>query len=61
MNMVTFIVAFVFCLVAAIISGCALVQLHRNNQKARNTLVTGFGFWLLGIVLSAILFGFFSL
>lgn len=61
MNVVTFIVAFVFCLLAAIFSGYALVQLHRNNQKARGTLVTGFGFWLLGIVLAAILFGCFSL
>ena len=61
MNTVTFIVALVFCLIAAILSGYALVQLHRNNQKARSTLVTGFGFWLFGIVIAAILFGFFSL
>jgi predicted Co/Zn/Cd cation transporter (cation efflux family) len=61
MNVVTFIVALVFSLIAAIVSGYALVQLHRNNQKARSTLVAGFGFWLAGIVISSILFGFFSL
>ena len=61
MNTVTFIVALVFCLTAAIVSGYSLVQLHNNSQKARNTLVIGFGCWLSGIVLAAILFGFFSL
>ena len=61
MNTVSFVVALVFCLIAAILSGYALVQLHRNNQKARSTLVTGFGFWLFGVVIAAILFVFFSL
>jgi hypothetical protein len=61
MNIVTFIVALVFCLLAAIFAGYSLVQIHRNNQKARGTLATGFGFWLSGIVVAAILFGFFSL
>jgi hypothetical protein len=61
MHIVTFIVALIFFLAAAIISGFALAQISRNEARARNTLTTGFSLWLLGIVLAAILFGFFSL
>jgi uncharacterized protein YacL len=61
MHTVTFIVALVFFLIAGIISGFALAQMSRNEARARNTLTTGFSFWLFGIVLAAILFGFFSL
>ncbi len=61
MNTVSFIVVLICGLIGAIVSICALVQLRGNNPKARGTLVTGFGFWLLGIVLAAVLFGFFSL
>jgi len=61
MHTVTFIVALIFFLTAAIITGFALAQISRDEAKARNTLTTGFSFWLFGIVLSAILFGFFSL
>jgi len=61
MHTVTFIVALIFFLTAAIISGYAIAQISRNEARARNTLTTGFSFWLFGIVLTAILFGFFSL
>jgi hypothetical protein len=61
MNTVTFIVALVFSLAAAVVSVIALIQISRNRAWARNTLVTGFGLWLFGIVVAAILFGFFSL
>ena len=61
MHTVTFIVALVFFLTAAIITGFALAQISKNEARARNTLTTGFSFWLFGIVLAAILFGFFSL
>ncbi|MFC2058564.1 hypothetical protein ACFLTS_02835 [Chloroflexota bacterium] len=61
MHIVTFIVAIVFCVAAAVVSGYALVRLARNDTKARGTLEAGFGLWLFGIVISAILFGFFSL
>jgi len=61
MHTVTFIVALIFFLIAAIISGFALVQISKNEARARNTLTTGFSFWLFGIVIAAILFGFFSL
>jgi len=61
MHTVTFIVALIFFLIAAIISGFALVQISKNKARARSTLTTGFSFWLFGIVLAAILFGFFSL
>ena len=61
MHIVTFIVALIFCVAAAVLSGYALVRLARNDKRARGILETGFGLWLFGIVLSAILFGFFSL
>lgn len=61
MHTVTFIVVLVFSLIAAIIAGIGMARLSRNDARARNTLTTGFGFWLGGIVLAAILFGFFSL
>ena len=61
MHTVTFIIALIFFLTAAIIAGYALAQISRNEARARNTFTTGFSFWLFGIVLSAILFGFFSL
>jgi hypothetical protein len=61
MHTVTFIVALVFFLTAAIITGFALAQISKNEAGARNTLTTGFSLWLFGIVLAAILFGFFSL
>ncbi|MFC1986024.1 hypothetical protein ACFLWC_03420 [Chloroflexota bacterium] len=61
MHTVTFIVALIFFLIAAIISGFALVLISRNEARARNTLTTSFSFWLFGIALAAILFGFFSL
>jgi ABC-type polysaccharide transport system permease subunit len=61
MHIVTFVVALIFCLPAAIIFSYGLAQLAKNKPQARNTLVTGFGLWLSGIVLAAILFVFFSL
>ena len=60
MHTVTFIVALISLVTAAIISGFALAQISSNEAKARRTLTTGFSILLCGIVLAAILFGFFS-
>ena len=61
MHFVTFIVAIVFCLIAAGLLGYGLVQLHRDNRRARGLISSGFMVWLLGILVSAIIFGVFSL
>ena len=61
MHFVTFIVALVFCLIAASLLGYGLVQLHRDNGRARGLISSGFMVWLLGILVSAIIFGVFSL
>ena len=61
MYTVTTIVAVVFIVVAAILFGLGLVKLYQNNQKARGLISSGFFVGLLGVVISAIIFGFFSL
>ena len=61
MHLVTFIVAFVFILVAAILFGCGLVKLYQGNKGSRNLVSSGFMVGLLGVIISVILFGFFNL
>ena len=61
MHIVTFVVALIFFLIAATFFGYGLVQLFHQNQRARGTIGTGFITGLLGVVIAAILFGFFSL
>jgi hypothetical protein len=61
MHFVTFIVALVFILVAASLFTYGLTQLHNNNPRARGTISSGCMVGLLGILVAAILFGFFSL
>ena len=60
MYIVTFIVAAVFFIIAAIFSGVALAQIARNKPQARGTLTTGFTLWILGILVAAVTFGIFS-
>lgn len=60
MPTVTFIVAAVLFLIAAAFFIWGLWQLARNNRGALNTLTTGFGIGLLGVVVAAIIFGFFG-
>jgi len=60
MNTVTFYVVLVCSIIAAVTLLTGLVQLYRRKPVARNTFTIGFGVWLLGIVLAAILFGFFT-
>jgi Na+(H+)/acetate symporter ActP len=61
MHIVTFIVAAAFIIVAAILFGRGLVRLYQRNLKARGLISSGFMVGLLGVVISAILFGFFNL
>ena len=62
MHFVTFIVTFVFILAAAILFGRGLVKLYqKNNIKARGLISSGFMVGIWGIVVAAIIFGFFSL
>ena len=61
MHTVTFIVAGIIFLIAGILYVSALVQQSRDNSKGRGLMATGFAMWLGGIVVAAVLFGFFSL
>jgi hypothetical protein len=61
MHFVTFIVAFVFVLVAAILFGRGLVKLYQGNEQARSLISSGFMVGLWGVVIAAIIFGVFSL
>ena len=61
MYFVSFIVALVFMVIAACLFGRGLVKLYRDNRKARGLIATGYMFGLLGIVTSAIIFGFFNI
>ena len=61
MHYVSFIVVFIFILVAAILFGRGLVRLYQDNGRARGLISSGFMVGLLGVVIAAILFGFFSL
>lgn len=62
MLLVTFIVAIVLILLAAILFGSGLVRLYQNsNLRARGLMSTGFMFGLLGIVAAAIIFNIFNI
>ncbi len=61
MHIVTFIVAFLFVVVAAILFSRGLVRLYQGNARARGLISSGFMVGLAGVIISAILFGFFNL
>jgi hypothetical protein len=61
MHFVSFIVALVFILLAACLFGIGLVKLYQGNAKSRGFISSGFMVGVWGIVVAAILFGFFSL
>jgi hypothetical protein len=61
MHFVTFIVAFVFILAAAILFGRGLVKMYQGNGQSRGLISSGFMVGLLGVLISAIIFGVFSL
>jgi len=61
MFFVSFIVILVFILVAAILFSCGIVKLYQGNKKSRSLISSGFMVGLWGVVIAAIIFGFFSL
>jgi FtsH-binding integral membrane protein len=62
MHFVTFIVALVFIVAAIILFSYGLVRLYQgNNDKSRSLIGSGFMVGLWGVVITAIIFGFFSL
>ncbi|MFH1647648.1 MAG: hypothetical protein ABID71_08205 [Chloroflexota bacterium] len=61
MHLVTFIVVLAFIVVAAILFASGMVQLHKESGAARGLISSGFMVGLLGVVVGAILFGFFNL
>lgn len=61
MHFVSFIVVLVFILIAACLFGRGLVRLYQGNEKSRGLISSGFMVGVWGIVITAILFGFFSL
>jgi high-affinity Fe2+/Pb2+ permease len=61
MPTLTFLVSLPLFLISAGIFCYGLVQLARNeDQRASNWISAGFGVGLLGVVVAAIVFGFFS-
>jgi FtsH-binding integral membrane protein len=61
MHIVTFLVAALFIIIAAILFGLGLVRLYRDNDKARGLISSGFMVGLLGVVVAVVIFGFFNL
>ena len=61
MHSVSFIVALIFFVIAAVFFCYGLAQLAKDKPQAQNTISTGFITGLMGILLATILFGFFSL
>jgi hypothetical protein len=61
MHFISFIVAFVFILIAAVLFGRGLVRLYQDNGRARGLISSGFMVGLLGVVIAAVLFGFFNI
>jgi len=57
---VTFAFAAVIIIIAAATFIIGLARLARNDPRASNTLSAGFGIGLCGIIVAAIIFGFFA-
>lgn len=61
MFFVSFIVALFCTVIAVCLFGRGLVRLYRDRSRSMGLISSGFGFALLGVVLTAILVGFFNL
>ncbi len=61
MFIVTFIVALLFFLVAAITFGKGLVNMYGGKQNATDIMTTGFTIGVGGVVVTAIIFVIFSI
>ena len=58
---ISFIVALIFLVIAAVVFCYGLAQLSKDKPQAQNTISAGLMTGLVGIVVTTILFGFFSL
>jgi len=54
-------VLFILAFTAAVLFGYGLVKLYRENGRARDLISSGFMVGLLGVVIAAVIFGFFNL
>jgi hypothetical protein len=61
MHLITFFIVLFFVLLAVILFGSGLVNIYQGNRKARGLVSSGFMLGLLGVVIAAIVFGFFNL
>jgi hypothetical protein len=61
MYFVSFIVFAVFIVIAACFWGRGLVRLHQGDEKAKDYISRGHMVGVWGVVITAILYGFFSL
>jgi hypothetical protein len=61
MFIVTFVIVAVLCLLAAILFGRGLVRLYQDNEAAHGLITSGFTVGIWGIVVAAVIFGFFNL
>jgi len=61
MHNVTFLVSFPIFVISAAVFVYALTLLARDDPRARDIMRIGFSIGIFGVVLAAIMFGFFSL
>ena len=61
MLIITFIVALAASFIVAIVFVRGLMQRYHNNEKSRGSMASGFIIGLLGVIASAVIFGFFNL
>ena len=61
MHSISFIVALIFIVIAAVVFCYGLAQLAKDKPQAQGTISTGLITGLMGVLVSTILFGFFSL
>ena len=61
MYFVSFIVAIILLIIAAILFGRGLVRLYQGNRRARGLISSGFMVGLLGVIAAAVIFGFFTI
>ena len=61
MFIVTFIVALVFTIAAAIIFCRGLIMQYNNDHRAQSTMRNGYLIWIFGILAACVIFVFFSI
>ncbi len=61
MFIVTFLIALVFTIAAAVVFVRGLMKLYHNDQRAQAVMRNGYFIWVVGVLLACITFGFFSI